>query len=134
MTIQKVVGRVLAFLAISWITLAQATPDSVEPVTGRWIVTEDLYGTPFYMRMDVAQEGQKLAGQLDGDKGEGSFDGHAFHFVSKDARGGTETVEGTLRNGALTGTILESDEADEAHSVRHSFPRYRCTHTSALRR
>jgi amidase len=92
-----------------------------EPLTGQWLVTEDLYGTPIYARLELEQQGQKITGQFDGDKLEGSLTGSAIHFIAKDGSGGSEQVDGTLKNGLMSGTVIETDEADESHSNRYPF-------------
>jgi amidase len=102
-------------------THAGKAAETSESLTGQWLVTEDLHGTPVYARLDIEQKGQKITGQLDGDKLEGSLTGSAIHFIAKDESGGIEQVDGVLKNGVLSGTIIETDEADESHSDRYSF-------------
>ena len=112
-------------MAATLVLLLAAAPgksaDTSEPLTGRWLVTEDLHGTPIYARFDLEQQGEKITGRFDGDKLEGSFAGGAFHFIAKDDSGGTKQVDGTLKNGVLSGTVLETDEADESHPERYPF-------------
>ncbi|MBV8832342.1 MAG: acetamidase, partial [Acidobacteriaceae bacterium] len=35
---------------------------------GRWILIEDFFGTPRYLRLQVEQNGSKISGELNGDK------------------------------------------------------------------
>jgi amidase len=119
------VTRLKAFAAtlflLSCMAHAGKAADTSAPLRGLWLVTEDLHGVPIYARLEIEQRGLKITGQLDGDKLEGSLTGSAIHFVAKDGSGGIEQVDGTLKNGVLTGTIVESDEADESHADRYSF-------------
>ncbi len=78
-------------------------------------------GTPIYGRLDIEQQGRQITGQLNGSKFEGSLDGSAIHFIAKSGSGGTQKVDGTLKNGVLSATVVETDGADESHSDRYSF-------------
>lgn len=88
---------------------------------GHWLVTADLHGTPLYGRLDIEQQGRGITGRFYGDKFEGSLDGNAIHFVAKDDSGGTSKVDATLKSGVLSGTVVESDQADQSHADRYSF-------------
>ena len=115
----KTLAAVLVLLAS--MTHAGKAADAGGPLTGRWLVTADLYGTPIYGRLDIEQQDQKITGQFYGDKLEGSLNGSAVHFVAKNGSGGTFKVDGTLKNGVLSGTVIQTDGADESHSDRYSF-------------
>jgi amidase len=93
---------------------------AAEPLSGRWLVTADIHGTPFYGPMEIEQRGQTLTGQFLGEKFEGTVEGGAVHFVAKDNSGGTQKVDGTIKNGVLSATVIETDAADEAHPDRFS--------------
>ena len=58
-------------------------------ISGRWSVTSDFNGTPIHFRLELNQQGDKLTGELSGDKLEGTLQAGAIHFVAKDERGGT---------------------------------------------
>ncbi len=59
-------------------------------VSGRWVVNTDFYGSTIYFRMELKQEGEKLTGNFDGDKLEGTLKGNTIYFLAKDEQGGTE--------------------------------------------
>src|SRR2546427_618560 len=59
-------------------------------VSGRWVVNTDFYGTTIYFRMELKQEGEKLSGNFDGDKLEGTLKGTSIYFLAKDEQGGTD--------------------------------------------
>jgi amidase len=115
----------LKTLAASLVLLAFAqagsAADTGGPLPGRWLVTADLHGTPIYGRLDVEQQGEKITGQFYGDKFEGTIDAGAIHLLAKNGSGGTRKVDGTLKNGVLSGAVVETDGADESHSDRYSF-------------
>ena len=95
--------------------LALATPTATAQApqfTGNWIVTADLFNTPIYARFTLEQQGDKLTGNFNGDKLEGTVTGNQIHFVSKDNEGGSDTVQGTLQNGTLTGDYTEIDSSN----------------------
>jgi amidase len=114
-------GATLFFLAMTSLTQAGKVAEAAEPINGHWLVTADLHGTPIYGRLDVEVQGQKITGEYYGDKFEGSLDGSAIHFVAKDSSGGTSKVDAALKGGVLSGTVVETDAADDSHSERYSF-------------
>jgi amidase len=90
-------------------------------VTGRWFATADFYGTTINFPMDLSQEGEKITGNFDGDKLEGTLAGNTLHFLAKDDRGGTEELSATLQSGILSGTIVFVDSDDKEHPTTHPF-------------
>jgi amidase len=90
-------------------------------VTGRWFAAADFYGTTINFPMDLSQEGEKITGNFDGDKLEGTLAGNTLHFLAKDDRGGTEELSATLQSGILSGTIVFVDSDDKEHPTTHPF-------------
>ncbi len=88
-------------------------------VTGRWFAAADFYGTTINFPMDLSQEGEKITGNFDGDKLEGTLTGNALHFLAKDDHGGTEELTATLQSGILSGTIVFVDSDDKEHPTTH---------------
>jgi amidase len=118
---QKTLGATLFFLAMTSLATAGNAAEAGGSLAGSWLVTADLHGTPIYGRLDIEQQGPKITGQFYGDKFEGSLDGSTIHFVAKDDSGGTSKVDAALKSGVLSGTVVETDAADESHSDRYSF-------------
>ena len=81
----------------------------VPSLTGRWIVTEDFFGTPRYMRLQLQQQGTKLTGDLNSDKLEGTVTGSSIHFVARNEHKDTFDVQGAIKEGILTGTMTATD-------------------------
>jgi len=90
-------------------------------VTGRWFATADFYGTPINFSMELSQQGDKLTGNFDGDKLEGTLTGNSFHFLAKDEHGGTEELTATVQSGIISGTITFTDGDDREHPTTHQF-------------
>src|ERR1700722_9690973 len=90
-------------------------------VTGRWSATADFYGTPLNFPLELSQQGDKLTGDFDGDKLEGTVTGNALRFLAKDERGGTEELTATIQSGAISGTIIFVDGDDKEHPTTHQF-------------
>jgi acetamidase/formamidase len=90
-------------------------------VSGRWTLRADFYGTPIYFSLELKQEGEKLAGNFDGDKLEGTLTGNSVHFVAKDEQGGAEECQATLEDGTMSGTVVFTDADDPAHPGTHQF-------------
>src|ERR1700730_227658 len=79
-----------------------ANPD----VAGRWIVNADAYGTPINLSLELAQQGDKLTGHLDGDRLEGTLQGNTIHFLAKDEQGNTTECQATVQNRVMSGTLV----------------------------
>src|SRR5215831_15649099 len=99
----------------------KAAPASVGPLNGRWTVTSDFHGTPIYFKLELEQQGDKLTGNFDGDKLEGTVHGSAVQFLAKDDHGGSEDVKGTLKGSALSGTVVFVNGDDPTHPETHPF-------------
>jgi amidase len=65
-------------------------------LSARWIVTQDFFGTPRYMRLELEQNGSKLSGELNGDKLEGTVSDSTIHFVARNEKKDTFEVRGTF--------------------------------------
>jgi len=98
-----------------------ALAQSPQPITGHWLVTGDLLGTPFYETFDFTQQGNKLTGKFGGDNLEGTVNGSSIHFVSKDEDDDTDEGTAVLANGTLTGTMVETDAQNPGHPARITF-------------
>ena len=96
-------------------------PAQSPAVTGRWFATSDFYGTPINFSMKLSQQGDKLTGDFDGDKLEGTLTGNALHFLAKDEHGGTEELTATLQSGIISGSIVFVDGDDKEHPTTHQF-------------
>ncbi len=118
---RKSLGAIVAFMASASLLQVGRVAAAAELFGGHWLVTADLHGTPLYGRLDIEQQGQTVTGQFYGDKFEGSLEGSTIHFVAKDHSGGTSIISGALKSGVLSGTVVETDAADESHSDRYSF-------------
>jgi amidase len=90
-------------------------------LSGRWIVNADFFGSPIYFGLQLEQQGEKLTGNFDGDKLEGSVSGGRIHFLAKDEHGGTEDGNATLSDGTMAGSVIFMDSSDPTHPEKHSF-------------
>ena len=113
----------LAALVASQSVYAQGAQkaSSGGPLTGRWIVTSDFNGTPLYFKLELQQQGEKLTGNFDGDKLEGTASASNLQFLAKDEHGGTEDAKGTIKDGKITGTIVFTGGDDPTHPETHPF-------------
>jgi hypothetical protein len=88
---------------------APAPPD----VSGEWELTTRFLGHELHSRLVLEVVGGKLAGTLHGDRSgkvEGTVDGGRVRFAWRDDDGSTDTYEGVLRDGTLSGTVTFSGE------------------------
>jgi acetamidase/formamidase len=104
--------------------LAQSAQDQTRPantgVTGRWMVNTDYFGSTIYYKMELKQEGEKLTGNFDGDKLEGTLKGSSIYFLAKDEEGGTDEGNGTVQGGVITGTVIFTHPNDPERPI-HKF-------------
>jgi amidase len=111
-------------LLVPGVLLAQSAQEAARPasggVSGRWVVNTDYFGSTIYYRMELKQEGEKLTGNFDGDKLEGTLKGNAIYFLAKDEEGGTDEGKGTLQGGTITGTVVFTHPNDREHPT-HKF-------------
>jgi acetamidase/formamidase len=96
-----------------------AQPQS--PLTGRWVFSADYYGSPLVYMLELQQQGDKLTGNLGGDKLEGAVTGNTLHFLAKDEQGGSEDCRATIQGDSLTGTAIFVDGTDPSHPVTRPF-------------
>ena len=101
--------------------LSALLPAESPTVTGRWSATADFYGTPMNFSMELNQQGDKLTGDFDGDKLEGTLAGNSLHFLAKDDHGGTEELSGSVQPGIISGSIVFVDGDDKEHPTTHQF-------------
>ncbi len=112
-----------AFTLLAALSPAQNSGSSgaTSEVSGRWVLSADYHGTPVDFSLEIKRDGDKLTGEFSGDKLEGALNGNKMHFVAKDDRGNVETCDGTVANGALSGTCLFADADDPTHPSTHQF-------------
>ncbi|HEX4167872.1 MAG TPA: acetamidase/formamidase family protein [Bryobacteraceae bacterium] len=107
----------LTFASLGLFAQSEPAPS----LTGRWIVTEDFFGTPRYRLLQLEQHGARLTGDLSGGKLEGSVTGSTVHFVVQNEDKGTSDVNGTLRKGVLTATMVAIDPSKPDHPYTFAF-------------
>ena len=81
-------------------------------ISGEWLVTQNLYGNPLYQRLRLTMQNGKLTGVFDGDKLEGTVNGNAIHFVSRDEDNDTSEFTGVLNGATITGKVVGTDGSD----------------------
>ena len=90
-------------------------------LSGRWIVVTDYLGTPLNLSLELKQEGNKLTGNLDGDKLEGTLAGSAIHFIAKDDSGGSSEATATLQGDTMSGRVILTDSSNPNHPTTLNF-------------
>ena len=112
-------------LFVPGVLRARSAQETARPantsVSGRWVVNTDFYGSTIYFRMELKQEGNKLSGNFDADKLEGTLKGNNVYFLAKDEQGGTDEGKATLQGGIITGTVVFTHSDDPAHPETHKF-------------
>jgi len=108
------ISRALPAVALGGLLLfASAQLSAQTGLVGDWLVLTDLHGLQLPQRLSLTAEGNKLAGDLDGDKLEGTLTGNAIHFIAKaEPFGDTAEYTGTLNGEAITGQAVLTDAGD----------------------
>jgi amidase len=101
---------------------AQKPPDQPGgPLSGHWVISAEYLGSAVILSMKLTQQADKLSGDFDGDKLEGSFTGNSVHFLAKDEQGGSEEGTATVEGDSMSGTIIYIDGANPSHPIRTPF-------------
>ena len=91
------------------------------PLTGRWILTGDYLGTTLDAALELEQSGDKLTGNFEGDKLEGSVTGSSVRVLAKDDEGGSEEVTATVQGDTMSGTVIFVSGSNPTHPVNVKF-------------
>lgn len=91
------------------------------PLTGHWVITADYFGSPINLSMELTQQADKLTGNFDGDKLEGSVIGNSVHFLAKDDQGGSEEGTAIVQDDTMSGTVIYIESTNPSHPVTSSF-------------
>jgi acetamidase/formamidase len=108
----------LDFFCIATSVSAQ---DTKGPLTGRWLITSDFHGTPVYFRLNLTQSGDKVTGDFDGDKLEGTVKGNEVHFLAKDEHGGSEEGNAKFAGNSMSGKFVLISGDNQDHPETHDF-------------
>ncbi len=90
-------------------------------LSGHWIITAEYLGTPMNLSMELKQDGNKLTGNFDGDKLEGTVTGNSVHFLAKDDQGGSEEGTATVQGSNMSGTIIYIDGSNPTRPINTPF-------------
>jgi len=90
-------------------------------ITGRWVLTSDFYGTTVTFVLELKQEGDKVTGDFDGDKLEGTIQNGSLHFVAKDDQNGTEEGTAKVQGDTITGSVVFANADDTEPPITHPF-------------
>jgi amidase len=106
---------------------SRPTPTGNGRASGHWVVTADYLGTPINLSLELIQNGEKLTGNVEGDKLEGSLTGTAIHFLAKDDHGGSAEVTGILNGDSISGTVILVESGNPEHPLSLSLTANRKT-------
>jgi amidase len=96
-------------------------PAAEDLLSGHWIITAEYLGALVNLSVEFKQDGNKLTGNFDGDKLEGTVTGNSVHFLAKDDQGGSEEGTATVQNGKMSGTIIYIDGSNPTHPINTPF-------------
>jgi amidase len=94
------------------ICLAPAVVLAQTPVSGDWVLTEDIYGNPFHQRLTVKVDGSSVSGTIGRRSINGTVNGSAIKFTLK----GDDTVDefnGTVGADRIEGTLVRTQKGQQ---------------------
>lgn len=118
MRLRMLAGCVLAISALSAQVWAYQANEAARDLTGKWFITEDWYGAPRYMSVELKQQGDKLTGTFNGKPLEGTVSGGAVHYVAKNGQGASQETQAVLEDGAMKGTMTWTSPGDTPAVVK----------------
>jgi len=113
--------RFRSALTLAILTSAFAAKAQQTTLNGKWIMTAQVYDTPTFLTMEIAQQGDKITGTFTGDKFEGTVTGAGFHLFATAEDKTTSDVNATMSNGVITGTSIETDPNNKQHPLIYTF-------------
>src|SRR5260370_19454394 len=87
---------------------AKADTAATGALSGRWVVNADFFGSPIYFGLLLEHQGEKLTGNFDGAKLDGTVSGGRIHFLAKDEHGGTAEGNATLSASTMPGATIST--------------------------
>jgi amidase len=97
--------------ALAWTALALR---SAEPLTGRWLMTADFFGTPRFFRLDLENQPNGISGTYGGIKLTGTLNGSHLELSGKGQNGNAAKLTATLDGSTLSGSVTATDPGDPA--------------------
>ena len=92
-----------------------------QDLSGKWVVTTDIYGNPLAQKLTLKSEGGKLTGKFAGDDLEGTVQGKAIHFIAKDKDGNTSDYTGTISGDTFSGNAVINEAGDHPERTTGAF-------------
>jgi amidase len=108
---KRVTAAALLFLP-AIILSAQAPQQASQPLTGRWLITSDFFGTTRYFRLDLDQKPDQLTGTLNGTQLKGNLNGSHLALTGTSSEGGTSTFDATVQANTFAGTLTFTNPND----------------------
>ena len=94
---KRVTAAALLFLPAIVLTAQTPSTQAPQPLTGRWLITSDYFGTTRYLRLDLEQKTdqkpEQLTGTLNGTQLKGCVTGSHLALTGTSSDGGTSTSQ-----------------------------------------
>ncbi len=91
-----------------------------QPLTGRWLLTCDYYGTTRYYRLDLDEQSREVSGTLNGTKLSGSLTGGHLTLSGQSDSGAVTAIAATVQGAAFAGTLTLATPSDVPLAFRFS--------------
>jgi len=108
---EEIVSKVIV-LFIALLLATGVIAQNPGALSGEWLITRDVYGNPLYQRMTLAVQDAKVTGVFAGDKLEGTVNGNAIHFISRDEDNDISEFTGVFSGTTITGRVVETGSGE----------------------
>lgn len=98
---------------------------AMPPAAESWVLRTDLWGNPAFSTLTLDRANQRLTGDLDGDRVEGSATGDQLMLVATDSKGRAATYSLRVRGTELAGTADMPDTNDPTARASHAVTGWR---------
>ncbi len=96
--------HLLAAIPVLAFTLALSA-QAPQPLTGRWLLTCDFYGTTRYYRLDLDEQSRQVSGTFNGTKLSGGLSGGHLTLTGRSDGGEVAAIDATVQGAAFAGTL-----------------------------
>src|SRR5512140_3804033 len=118
------VGRTFRMMIKRWAWLLCLIPTFAfgqQDLSGKWVVTTDIYGNPLAQKLTLKSDTGKLTGKFGGDDLQGTISGNAIHFIAKDKEGNASEYTGTISGDTFSGNAVMNETGDHPDRTTGAF-------------
>jgi len=107
-------------LTLALLAVPPLAPQTTQPLTGKWTITANYFGTTRYYSLDIVQQADKVSGTFNGTKFDAVLVGTSLQIQVPWGQGGKLDLKATVSPaGELSGMVSTSFPDDAGHAVSY---------------